>query len=935
MRKEAKSKNPDVLRKSAEEEAFRRGSERLEILSETAGKLLATDRPQDIVNELCTRVMTHLDCHVFFNFLADEEKNRLHLNTYAGIPEAAAKEIEWLDYGTGVCGTVARDGQRMIAENIPENPDPKTDLVSSYGVKAYACHPLIAQNKVIGTLSFGTRSKTAFTDDDIALMKTVADQVSIAMERIKLLNETHRHAEDMEIRVEKRTSRLKFLNERLAAELSKRKKGEKIIRQQSEILDSLFQYTITPLVLLDAEFNFIRVNEAYARACARDTNEFLGHNHFELYPHEENEAIFKRVIETKVPYQAVAKAFSFPDHPEWGVTYWDWTLTPLLDETGDVGYLIFALNNVTERKEAEERLQESEHKYRMLIEQAVDGIVLLDRDLRFVDVNTTACEMTGFSRDELLKLTALDLYHQDELGEKPLRLDEVLAGKTVIMERKATKKDGSTIEVEISAKLIQGDHIQAIVRDITERKNEERRGHLITELLELFAKKASRKDYLGAVVQLIHNWTHCRHVGIRIVDKKGYVPYVAYTGFSEEFMRLENMISLDSDMCACIRVISGKFEPQDIPVITPAGSFRLDNSVQFAEKLSPKEMARFRGNCIRSGYTSIAVIPIRYHERPLGAVHIADEKEGMVPLNSVQFIESTVAPLIGEAIYRFSTEEELERHRNNLQDLVKERTAQLQETNEELGREIATRKHAEEELKELTEELRRSNTDLEQFAYAASHDLQEPLRVVAGFVKLLEKRYRDGLDEKAHEFIDYAVDGVKRMQMLIKDLLAYSQLGTKGKTFTRTHCAVALEQAIYNLQASIEENGAEVTYDSLPTVMADTSQLSRLFQNLISNAIKFRGGEQLRIHISAERRGGEWVFSVRDNGIGIDPKYFERIFVIFQRLHTREEYEGTGIGLSVCKKIVERHGGRIWVESEVRKGSTFYFTIPAPEYPDY
>jgi len=244
-------------------------------------------------------------------------------------------------------------------------------------------------------------------------------------------------------------------------------------------------------------------------------------------------------------------------------------------------------------------------------------------------------------------------------------------------------------------------------------------------------------------------------------------------------------------------------------------------------------------------------------------------------------------------------------------------------------RDITARKQAEEKLLKLTEDLKRSNADLEQFAYTASHDLQEPLRVVAGFVELLGRRYKDKLDDKAYEYIHYSVDGVRRMQMLIKDLLQYSQIATKGKAFTPANCSVALEHAIYNLHRAIEESGAEITYDLLPTITSDSAQIGRLFQNLIGNAIKYRSNERLRIHISAERKGQEWAFSVRDNGIGIDPKFKDRIFVVFQRLHTREEYSGTGIGLAICKKIVERHCGRIWVESEPGKGSTFFFTLPA------
>ncbi len=247
-------------------------------------------------------------------------------------------------------------------------------------------------------------------------------------------------------------------------------------------------------------------------------------------------------------------------------------------------------------------------------------------------------------------------------------------------------------------------------------------------------------------------------------------------------------------------------------------------------------------------------------------------------------------------------------------------------------RDITERKSAEAYLLQKVEELKRSNEELGQFAYIASHDLQEPLRMVASYTQLLSRRYKGKLDSDADDFIEFAVDGANRMQRLIQDLLAYSRVGTKGRDLLETSSEAAFGQALINLRGAILEGGAEVTHDPLPAVMADEVQLVQLFQNLIGNAIKYQGSGVPKVHVSAARdEARRWNFAVKDNGLGIDPKYFTRIFGMFQRLHKRDEFAGTGIGLAICKKIVERHGGNISVESEPGLGSTFRFALPGTE----
>lgn len=272
-------------------------------------------------------------------------------------------------------------------------------------------------------------------------------------------------------------------------------------------------------------------------------------------------------------------------------------------------------------------------------------------------------------------------------------------------------------------------------------------------------------------------------------------------------------------------------------------------------------------------------------------------------------------------------DKELKQYRDNLENLVKQRTVELANSNEQLSAEIQVRKRAEAKLEKQKNVLKRSNEDLEQFAFIASHDLKSPLQTIAAHSQLLTELYKGRLDADADKYIANIMDGIFRMKEIIDDLLTYSRVKTQFTEFRSFDCNKAFRQSLVNLQTEIEKSGTEINSDSLPNIKGDPTQICELFQNLIGNAIKY-SVQKPQIQVQAIKKDNEWLFSVSDNGIGIESKFYEQIFIVFKRLHNRKEYSGTGVGLAICKKIVERHGGKIWVESEPGKGSTFYFTIP-------
>jgi PAS domain S-box-containing protein len=497
----------DITERKLADEQLRRSKERFELLSATSGKLLSNGNPHEIVYELCKKVLAHLDCQVFFNFLVDEDSKRLRLNAYAGISDEDAREIEWLDYGAAVCGAVASDGQRIIAENIPEVRDPRTDLVRSFGIKAYACHPLLSQGRVIGTLSFGTSLRPKFTDDELELMRTVTDQVAISMERVNFLKELERA-------VDERTAELTASREQLSNTIE-------------SITDGFF--------MLNDQWQFIYMNS------------------------------------------------------------------------------------------------KAEKIWEMAWEGPVEGLIGANlRELPQGAVNPVIYEQFSKAVSDQVPVFFEVFLHI------PGRWFDVRAYPT---------KYG----------------LSAYFKDISERKKAEERDMIRNEILELFARKGSLKEYLDAVVTVINGWSGCRCVCIRVVNEQGLLPCKSYVGFSPEFCN-KTMLSLDKDTCRCVRAVTGMYGPQDAPIVTPYGSLYINNSQEFAAGLPQQEPDRDMGACMRHGFLSIALVPIRYWDRTVGLVHLADERKGMATLRNIEFLES-LTPLIGEAIFRFSSEESLRKSR--------------------------------------------------------------------------------------------------------------------------------------------------------------------------------------------------------------------------------------------------------------------------------
>jgi PAS domain S-box-containing protein len=745
----------------------------------------------------------------------------------------------------------------------------------------------------------------------------------------------------------------------------KRGLAEEALRDQQEkyrlLLDGVQDYAI---FTLDPHGMVASWNAGAERIKGYKADEIIGQNFSRFYPQNDIDQ-GKPKAELQM---AAATGRSEVEH--WrvrkdGSRFWaNVVITAARNSSGSLLGFSEISRDISERKE-------TEAKYRGLLEAAPDAMVVVNQDGEIVLLNVQAEKQFGYRRDELVGQKVKNIipegFAERLLADGLRSVEDALAQQIGTgIELTGRRKDGSDFPIEIMLSPLEsaeGILVTAAIRDITVRKAAEKylaqmegryRG-----LLEAAPDAMVVVNRGGEIVLL--NVQAEKQFGYRRDELVGQkVKNIIPEGFAERLIADGTRTAAEAvaqQIGTGIELRGRRKDGSEFPIeimLSPLESAEgilvtaaiRDISVRkAAEDLLAQMEGRYRGLLEAAPDAMVVVNQGReivllnvQAENQFG--YRRDELLGQKVKNIIPegFAERLIADgtrTAAEALaQQIGTGIELNGRRKDGSDFPIEIMLSPLESPEGILvtaaiRDITERKKSEEHLVKTVGELKRSNDELQQFAYVASHDLQEPLRMVASYTQLLAKRYKGHLDSEADEFIAYAVDGSNRMQGLIQDLLAYSRAGTNGKALREVSSEKALKDALSNLRATIQESGALVTNDSLPAITSDDTQLVQVFQNLVGNAIKYRSAEVPHVHVSATKNGGkEWIFSVRDNGLGIDPQYFERIFVLFQRLHGREEFNGTGIGLTICKKIVERLGGRIWVESQPEQGSIFYFSLP-------
>lgn len=716
--------------------------------------------------------------------------------------------------------------------------------------------------------------------DQTGQPKEILVMLNVITERKESEEKIHQLNQVLEKRVEARTAELAISNEALR---------QSELRYQI-VTDLISEYAYAAYINLSGYPVIDWLTPSVEKVTGFTPTEFVergGWGHI-LHPHdlEYDTSLYRLLINGK-PISGEVRIITKSGLTRWVRT----TARPELNLDGEVTRIIGIVTDITERRQAEWALRDSEARLRTVFDLLPVGITLLNANQEVFDINVALERILGLDRSGLFtEHYANRQYFRTDGTSMPI--DEYASARAFSearpvydVETGISKEDGSKIWINESAAPLPDGGVVVVTSDITARKKSELRQTILYQTLHHVGAYLTPDQVLRAAVDSISHLNDWTSVAISMPNSDGET-WKTYAGAGP--------------------FVGGFGKARSLSQGIIGRAFRTGQPQRVADVLLDPDY--FRGDGQETQARSELAIPIYSRGRILGVLNVESDNPNQFSEEDLSLAESLadiVALSLDNALLYTTLQEEL-----------------------------TEREQTEYRLKAVNSELARSNTDLERFAYAVSHDLQEPLRQVMQFTQLLARLYQNKLDEDADEIIDFIVDGANRMNMMVKGLLDYSRLGRSNQTFSYVECTQVLQKALTNLRLILEENAGTVTFDSLPEVLGNELLLSMLFQNLITNAIKFRGSTPPHVHVSAQqtyRETGEseWVISVCDNGIGISPEYFDRIFVIFQRLHTREEYPGTGIGLALCKRIVELHGGRIWVKSEEGQGSTFFFSLPA------
>ena len=899
---------------------------RFKVLSEINDLLLTSQEPEKIIRTIADKAMEYLRCEAFFNFIVDETSGRLKLNGYAGIPPEAAQEIQWLDFGAAICGCVARDNQPIVSCDVQNNGDERAALVRSYGIQAYASYPLRSENKTIGTISFGTRTRKSFNYDELSMIEIVADQISVAM---------------------------------------RRKQAETKLKISEEHNRSIIVAALDGLWTNDLSGRFLYVNDVFCQMTGYTREELLTMKISDIEAAEKQNETQEHV---KKIFQTGGDHFE-TRHKRKDGTIIDVDISTKFSDIG-AGQLVVFARDITERKKAEVNLKASEERFSNAFHSSPVALSISRvSDGTFVDVNNSFVRLFGYKRDELIGRKALELniYNNPaDRSEIVRRLKE--EGRVINFSVTASTKSGNEIKALTSAEKIvlnSEAHINWTTIDITEREQAE-------ELLR------ETSNYLN-------NLLDYANAPIIVWD-----PHFRISRFNPAFERLtgyqsHEVIGLGLDMLfpedkkeECMKLIrltlSGeRWEVVEIPILRVDGQVRtvLWNSANVydnegksiiatiaqgyditerkqadeAMKLSETKYRRLfeaakDGILLLDGDSGQIIDVNPYLEEMLGLSHkefigknlwelgyfkdIVASKENFAELQEKKYIRYEDLPL--------RNAHGLERKVEFVSNLYEVDHRKIIQCN---IRDITERKLAEENIKQLNEELKHhtteleaTNKELEAFAYSVSHDLRAPLRSMEGFSQALLEDCKDILNEECKGYLRRIQNSAELMAQLIDDLLQLSRLTRVDMRTENVNLSEMARSISEELKKTHPERHVEFIITPGLVGRGDEKLLRIAMYNLLENAWKFTGKVDVaRIEFGAEDDDGTTTYFVRDNGAGFDMKYGDKMFSPFQRLHSVGEFPGTGIGLASVQRVIHRHGGKVRAEGEVGKGATIYFSL--------